>query len=152
MENRTQPMEVKEVELVNEVELGDDTITPSIASGVGGSENALDQPLTIDTPPSDPPTLGTAPADSQTLGSALTPADVSSGTNAYEKKHRQKTSKVWDDFSQIEVCGVKKSQCNWCKRLFVVSKSSSTATLGSHLGACVKYVESNNKKQKDSHL
>jgi hypothetical protein len=98
--------------------------------------------------PSDPPTLGTAPADSQTLGSAPTPADVSSGTSAYEKKHRQKTSKVWDDFSQIEVCGVKKSQCNWCKRLFVVSKSSSTSTLGSHLGACVKYVESNNKKQK----
>jgi hypothetical protein len=46
MENRTQPMEV------NEVELGDDTITPSIAFGVGGSENAPDQPLTIDTPPS----------------------------------------------------------------------------------------------------
>jgi hypothetical protein len=38
---------------------------------------------------------------------------------------------------------------NWCKRLFAVSKSSSTSILGRHLGACVKYVESNNnKKQK----
>jgi hypothetical protein len=120
MENRTQPMEVNEFELVNEVELGDETITPFITSGVGGSENAPDQPLTIDTPHSDPSTLGTpTPTDSQILGSAPTPANVSSGTSAYEKKNRQKTSKVWDDFSQIEVGGVKKSQRNWCKRLFL---------------------------------
>jgi len=33
--------------------------------------------------------------------------------------------------------------------LFAVSKSSSTSTLGKHLGACVKYVKFNsNKKQK----
>jgi hypothetical protein len=94
-------------------------------------------PLTLDTPPSNPLTLGTPSGDG------------GSGNNAYEKKQKQKTSKVWDDFSAIEVGGVKKSQCNWCKRLFAISKSSSTSTLGRHLGACVKYVEfNNNKKQK----
>jgi hypothetical protein len=88
------------------------------------------------------------------MGSAPTPGDVITGSGSgtisseYEKKQRQKTSKVWDDFSQIELLGVKKSQCNWCKRLFVVSKSSFTSTLGKHLVVCVKYVESNSKKQK----
>jgi len=47
------------------------------------------------------------------MGSTPTPpGDGSSGNSAYEKKQRQKTSKVWDDFSQIEVGDVKKSQCN----------------------------------------
>jgi len=85
MENISQPMEV------NEVDLGDDTIT-------GNTPNL---PLTMDTPPTNPPTLGTSPAivDPLTLGSTLTPGDDSSGNSAYEKKQRQKTSKVWDDFS-----------------------------------------------------
>lgn len=83
------------------------------------------------------------------MGSAPTLRDVSTtDTSAYEKKQRQKTSKVWDDFSQIEVLGVKKSLCNWCKMLFAVYISSYTSTLGTHLVVCVKYVESNNKKQK----
>jgi hypothetical protein len=65
------------------------------------------------TPPNDPITLGTPPTDPITLGSTPTPpGDGSSGNSAYEKKQRQKTSKVWDDFSQIEVGDVKKSQCN----------------------------------------
>jgi len=42
------------------------------------------------------------------MGSAPTRGDVSIGINAYEKKQRQKTFKVWDDFSQIKVLGVKK--------------------------------------------
>jgi hypothetical protein len=142
-------MEVHEVVLVNEVDLGDNTTTHSITVGVAGSGNAPEQPVTVDTPPLDPPTVSTTgPSDSHTVGSAPTPCDVSTGTSAFEKKQRQKTSKVWDDFSQIEVLGVKNPQCNWCKRLFAVSTSSSTSTLGRHLVACVKYVESNSKKQK----
>jgi hypothetical protein len=149
MEDRSQPMEVNEVVLGNEVDLGDDTTTHSITTGVSGSGNAPDQPVTVDTPPLDPQTICTpGPTDSHTLGSTPTYGDVSSGTITYEKKQRQKTSKVWDDFSQIEVLSVKESQCNWCKRLFAISKYSSTSTLGRHLVACVKYVESNNKKQK----
>jgi hypothetical protein len=83
------------------------------------------------------------------MGSAPTPVEISTGTStsANERKQRQKTSKIWDDFSQIEVLGVKKFQCNWCKRLFAVSKSSSTSTLGMHLVACVKYVASNSKQK-----
>jgi hypothetical protein len=149
MEDRSQPMEVNEVVLVNDVELGDDTTTHSITLGAAGSGNAPDQPVTVDTPPFDPPTVSTTGlTDSHTVCSVPTPGDISTGTSVFERKHMQKTSKVWDDFSQIEVLGVKKSQYNWCKRLFAISKSSSTSTLGRHLVACVKYVESNNKKQK----
>jgi hypothetical protein len=106
-------MEVNEVVLVNEVDLGDNTTTHSITIGVGGSGNAPDQPVTVDTSPLDPQTISIpGPTDSQPMGSAPTPVEVSNGTssNAYERKQRQKTSKVWDDFSQIEVLGVKKSQ------------------------------------------
>ncbi|XP_062147730.1 zinc finger BED domain-containing protein DAYSLEEPER-like [Alnus glutinosa] len=149
MEDRSRPMEVNEVVLVNEVDLGDDTTTHSITLGAAGSGNAPDQSVTVDTPHFDPPTVRTtSPTVSHTVGSVPTPGDVSTSTSVFEKKQRQKTSKVWDDFSQVEVLGVKKSQCNWCKRLFAVSKSSSTSTLGRHLVACVKYVESNSKKQK----
>jgi hypothetical protein len=140
-------MEVNEVVLVNEVNLGDDTTTHSIIPRVASSGNAPDQPVTVDTPFLDPQTISTpAPTDSHTMGSAPTLGDVSTtDTSAYEKKERQKTSKVWDDFSQIEVLGVKKSRCNWCKMLFAVSISSYTSTLGRHLVVCVK---SNSKKQK----
>jgi hypothetical protein len=143
-------MEVNEVVLVNEVDLGDDSTTHSITIGVGDSGNTPDQPVTIDTPQLDPQTICIpGPIDSQPMGSAHTPVEISTGTSssANQRKHRQKTSKVWDDFSQIEVLGVKKSQCNWCKRLFAVSKSSSTSTLGRHLVACVKYVASNSKQK-----
>jgi hypothetical protein len=142
-------MKVNEVVLVNEVDLGDDTTTHSITLGAASSGNAPDQPVTVDAPPFDPPTVSTTgPTDSHIVGSVPTLGDVSTGTSVFEKKQRQETSKVWDDFSQVEVLGVKKSQYNWCKRLFAVSKSSSTSTLGRHLVACVKYVESNSKKQK----
>jgi hypothetical protein len=107
MEDISRPMEV------NEVDLGDDTTTHSITHGAAGSGNAPVQPVTVDTPPFDPPTVSiTGPTDSHTVGSVPTPGDVSTGTSVFGKKQRQKTSKVWDDFSQVEVLGVKKSQCN----------------------------------------
>jgi hypothetical protein len=65
----------------------------------------------------------------------------------YEKKERRKTSAVWNDFDNVEVNGVKKSQCKWCKKLFAVSSSSSTSTLSRHLIACIPFIASN-KKQK----
>jgi hypothetical protein len=51
------------------------------------------------------------------------------GSAAFQKKERQKTSKVWNDFSSITVAGVRKNQCHWCKGLFAVGKSSTTSTL-----------------------
>jgi len=106
-------MAVNEVVLVNEVDLGDDTTIHSITTGVGDSGNAPDQPITIDTSQLGPQTICIpGPTDSQPMGSAPTPVEISTGTSssANERKQRQKTSKVWDDFSQIEVLGVKKSQ------------------------------------------
>ena len=58
---------------------------------------------------------------------------VGDRNNAYERRQRQKTSKIWNDFVCVEVGGVQKSQCNYFKKLFVVSSSSSTSTLGRHL-------------------
>jgi hypothetical protein len=87
MEDISQPMEVNEVVLVNEVDLGDDTTTHSITLGAAGSGNAPDQPVTVDTPHFDPPTVSTiGPTDSHTVGSVPTPGDVSTGTSVFEKK------------------------------------------------------------------
>jgi hypothetical protein len=80
---------------VNEVDLGDDTTTHSITTGVDGSGNAPDHSVTVDTPHLDPQTICTpSPTDSHTLGSAPTPGDVSTSTSAYEKKQRQMPYKV----------------------------------------------------------
>ncbi|XP_062155266.1 zinc finger BED domain-containing protein RICESLEEPER 2-like [Alnus glutinosa] len=67
--------------------------------------------------------------------------------NVYKRKPRRKTSTVWNHFEQVEVCGVKKNQCKWCKSKFTISKSSCTSTLGRHLESCLKYAGSK-KKQK----
>jgi len=82
--------------------------------------------------------------ESQTMG-PLT--DENLENNVYGKRERRKTSPVWNDFVIVEVGGVKKSQCKWCKKLFSISSSSSTSTLSRHLVACLKYVVAN-KKQK----
>lgn len=73
--------------------------------------------------------------------------DENPDNNVYGKRERRKTSPVWNDFVIVEVGGVKKSQCKWCKKLFAISNSSSTSTLGRYLVACLKYVATN-KKQK----
>jgi hypothetical protein len=74
---------------------------------------------------------------------------VTSENAPYQRKERQKTSKVSNDFGSVTIGGVKKSQCNWCKRLFAVEKSSTTSTINRHLTSCVRFVEFNNsKKQK----
>ena len=74
---------------------------------------------------------------------------VMSEKGQFQKKKRQKTSKVWNDFVSIKIGGVKKSQCNWCKKLFVVGKSSTTSTLNRYLTSCVRFVEFHStKKQK----
>jgi hypothetical protein len=67
----------------------------------------------------------------------------------FQKKERQKTSKVWNGFISVKIGRVKKSQCNWCKKLFAVGKSSTTSTLNMHLTSYVRFVEYHNtKKQK----
>jgi hypothetical protein len=50
-------------------------------------------------------------------------------------------------FLEVEVGGVIKNQCKWCKGKFTKSKSSSTTTLSRHLETCFKYIGSK-KKQK----
>jgi hypothetical protein len=75
------------------------------------------------------PTVGEAGDESVSVTSENAP---------HQRKERQNTSKVWKDFSSVTIRGVKKSQCNWCKRLFAVEKSSTTLTLNMHLTSCVK--------------
>jgi hypothetical protein len=119
MENTSQ------VGLVDSIsDIGDDMMIADPSPGDGVSENVVDS--------------------AQTTGPL---ANEDPGKKAYEKKERWKTSAVWNDFVIVEVHGVKKSQCKWCKRLFAVSSSSSTSTLGRHLIACIPYVAAN-KKQK----
>ena len=107
---------------VNVVDLSDESsVSPNL--GIGGNETAG----------------GSTPLPMVSLAKA----GLESG--AYEKKQRAKTTKVWNDFESIVVGGIKKSQCIWCKRLFAVTKSSTTSTITRHLSKCVKYMESNKK-------
>jgi hypothetical protein len=66
---------------------------------------------------------------------------------ASKRKPRRKTSVIWNDFSEVERGGVKKHQCNWCKSIFSVTRSSTTTQLHRHLLSCLPYIASK-KKQK----
>jgi hypothetical protein len=73
---------------------------------------------------------------------------VTSKNPLYKRKERKKTVKVWNNFDSITIGGgVKKSQCQWCKRLFAVRKSSTTSILNRHLTSCAKFIEHNNSKK-----
>jgi hypothetical protein len=121
MEKMSQSNELEEIE----VEL-DNTLSVN---------PKLDQPINTA-----PPTVGEAGDGS---------VSVRSENPLYKRKERQNTSKVWNDFDSITIMGVKKSQCHWCKRLFVVGKSSTTSTLNRHLTSCARFIEHNSsKKQK----
>ncbi|XP_062175626.1 zinc finger BED domain-containing protein RICESLEEPER 1-like [Alnus glutinosa] len=62
--------------------------------------------------------------------------------NAYERKLKRKGSKVWDDFSKVEVGGVKMNQCKRCNKNFTQSKSGSTTSLSRHLEICLEHKNS----------
>ncbi|XP_059429198.1 zinc finger BED domain-containing protein RICESLEEPER 2-like [Corylus avellana] len=133
----------------NDVDLGDDSLTadPTSRSGVSTStECTPDEHVNLLSPVVVESGDGAGDGDGDGAGARAAGEGVSV---AFQRKERQKTSKVWNDFSSIEINGVKKFQCNWCKRLFSVGKSSTTSTLSRHLTACVKFVELNSlKKQK----
>ncbi|GLT69351.1 hypothetical protein SLA2020_415090 [Shorea laevis] len=65
--------------------------------------------------------------------------------NVHARKPRKRTSAVWDHFAEVEVGGVTKNQCQWCKTKFTKSKSSSTTTLSRHLQSCFKYIGAKKK-------
>ncbi|XP_059436870.1 zinc finger BED domain-containing protein RICESLEEPER 2-like [Corylus avellana] len=135
----------------NDVDLGDDSLTidPTPGSGVSAStECTLDGHVNLVSPVvvESRDDAGARDGDG---AEAEGGAGVEGGSAAFQRKERQKISKVWNDFSSITINGVKKFQCNWCKRLLSVGKSSTTSTLSRYLTACVKFVEVNSlKKQK----
>ena len=126
---------------INEVYLGDDTLTadPTLRSGVAASTECTPDELVV---------IETESRDGAGFVSGAG-AGGEGGSAAFQKKKKQKTSKVLNDFSSITVNGVRKSQCHWCKGLFSVGKSNTSSTLSRHLTGCKKFVELNNhKKQK----
>ncbi|XP_059428518.1 zinc finger BED domain-containing protein RICESLEEPER 2-like [Corylus avellana] len=160
MEITSQSMELEGIE----VDVLDDTCTviPTPVSVESGStENNPSQPVNTVCPA----VGGDGAGDGAGVAAAAAAGDgdVDGGEEAgdgdgdgsglsenrqYQKRERQKTSKVWNDFVSVTIGGVKKSQCNWCKRLFAIEKSSTTSTLNRHLTSCVRYVEfSSSKKQ-----
>jgi hypothetical protein len=132
-----------------EVDLDDDTLTVIPTPGTIESGNAVSLAAGVGDGDEDG-------ADSRVGAGVGADAGARAGDGAgvsekgqFEKKERQKTSKVRNDFVSVKIGGVKKSQCNWCKKLFAVGKSSTTSTLGRHLSSCVRYVEFyNSKKQR----
>ena len=125
---------------INEVDLGDDTLTadPTPKSGVAAStECTPDEPVVVESRDGD----GVGARSMAGAG-----AGGEGGFAAFQQKKRQKTSKVYNDFPSITGNGVRKSQCHWCKGLFAVGKSSIISTLSRHLTWCKKFVELNNRK------
>jgi hypothetical protein len=142
MENTGLSMTLEDVDV--QVDLDDDTLTVIPTPGTIESGNAASFAV-------DNAGVGDGDgADSRVEADAGVGGGVRAGDGAgvsekrvkgqFEKKERQKTSKVWNDFVSVKIGGVKKSQCNWCKKLFAVGKSSTTSTLGRHLTSCVRYV------------
>ncbi|KAL2925894.1 Zinc finger BED domain-containing protein RICESLEEPER 1, partial [Bienertia sinuspersici] len=56
----------------------------------------------------------------------------------YKKKTRRKVSKVWDEFTILEIGGNKKVKCKHCKTLFKFSESGTTTQYKRHLDSCPK--------------
>jgi hypothetical protein len=134
-----------ELNEINEVDLGDDTPTadPTPGSSVAATastECTLVELIVVESE--------SESGDGDGAGSgSVSGAGGEGGSAAFQKKERQKTSKVWNDFSSIIVADVRKNQCHWCKSLFAVRKSSTTSTLSRHLTRCKKFVELNNRKK-----
>ncbi|XP_059436160.1 zinc finger BED domain-containing protein RICESLEEPER 2-like [Corylus avellana] len=143
-----------------EVDVLDDTrtvIPTPVSVESGSTENNPSQPVNTGCPA----VVGDGAGDGAGAAAATAAGDGGQGAGdgdgdgsglsengQYQKRERQKTSKIWNDFVSVTIGGVKKSQCNWCKRLFAVGKSSTTSTLNRHLTSCVRYVEfSSSKKQ-----
>jgi hypothetical protein len=150
-----------ELNEINEVDLGDDALiaNPTPRSGVATStECTPNEPVVVefesesgdgDGARSMFGAVSEAGTRARVVAGAVARAGAGGegGSVAFQKKERQKTSKVWNDFSLITIVGVRKNQCHWCKGLF--GKSSTTSTLSRHLTRCKKFVELNNcKKQK----
>jgi hypothetical protein len=84
---------------INEVDLGDDTLTANPTSGsamAASTEYMPDEPVVVESGDGD----GVV---------SVSGAGGEGGSAALKKKERQKTLKVWNDFSSITVNGVKKS-------------------------------------------
>ncbi|KAL2904278.1 Zinc finger BED domain-containing protein RICESLEEPER 2 [Bienertia sinuspersici] len=56
----------------------------------------------------------------------------------YGKRSRRKISKVWDEFSEVEINSVKKERCKHCKALLKFSGSGTTTQYKRHLSTCPK--------------
>ena len=78
---------------------------------------------------------GADSGDGAGAGVRAVDGSVMSEKGQFQKKERQKTSKVWNDSASVKIGGVKKSKCNWCKQLFAVGKSSITSILNRHLSS-----------------
>jgi hypothetical protein len=84
---------------INEVDLGDDTLTADPTSGsamAASTEYMPDEPVVVESGDGD----GVV---------SVSGAGGEGGSAALKKKERQKTLKVWNDFSSITVNGVRKS-------------------------------------------
>ncbi|CAN1148751.1 Zinc finger BED domain-containing protein RICESLEEPER 2, partial [Linum perenne] len=58
--------------------------------------------------------------------------------DAYQAPKRKKTSKVWNDFKEVQVGKEKKLECIYCKTRYLVNKTSTTSHLGRHSKSCMR--------------
>ncbi|KAL6997837.1 hypothetical protein U1Q18_007962 [Sarracenia purpurea var. burkii] len=67
--------------------------------------------------------------------------------HAYQRKPKNKTSKIWNEFNEVVRDGVKKAQCNYCKGDFSIPSSGATTQFHRHLNSCLAR-QASCKKQK----
>ncbi|CAN1176354.1 Zinc finger BED domain-containing protein RICESLEEPER 1, partial [Linum perenne] len=58
--------------------------------------------------------------------------------DAYQAPKRKKTSKVWNDFKEVQVGKEKKLECIYCKTRYLVNKTGTTSHLGRHSKSCMR--------------
>jgi hypothetical protein len=99
---------------INEVDLGDDTLTadPIHGSSVAASSECTPiEPVVVESESESGSGAGDESVSVSGAGAGAG-AGGEGGSAAFQKKERQKTSKVWNDFSSITVAGVRKNQCH----------------------------------------
>jgi hypothetical protein len=104
-----------EINEINEVDLGDDTLTadPTHESVVAASSECTPVEHVViefesESGAGDGDGAG-ARDESVSVSVSGAGAGGEGGSAAFQKKERQKTSKVWNDFSSITVAGVRKN-------------------------------------------
>ncbi|KAF8697171.1 hypothetical protein HU200_036169 [Digitaria exilis] len=108
------------------------------ADGGRGSSSRAPTPSSA---PSDVPALEAAPTPTGTDGQGPQGTDtdvieIDDDVKVRVGSKRRLKSDVWNDFDKIEVGGIQKAECKWCKKHLSAVGRNGTSHLCNHVGSC----------------